>query len=174
MENTIPETGSDSTETSATFAPPASQEALDKLIKERLAQQARNRFGDYDELKAKATKFDKLEDAKKSEIERFASQLATITAERDALKAAQELAGIKAEVAAEKGVSADLLRGSTRDELESHAEAIAKAIAEGAPKQRRGGSVDPRDALKTPGTSQSGAKGDSPAAAAIRALYKKP
>ena len=63
---------------------------VEKLIKERLAQQAKNKFGDYDELKSKA-------DGAKTLEERFAAlegQLAT-----------SEAKALRASVAAEFGIS---------------------------------------------------------------------
>lgn len=48
----------------------------------------------------------------------------TITGERDALKAAGELAELTNEIARKNGIPVEALRGSTREELEAHAEVL--------------------------------------------------
>lgn len=53
-----------------TFTPPASQEEFDKMVGARLARE-RQRFADYDELKAKAAKLDEAEQASKTELQRL-------------------------------------------------------------------------------------------------------
>ena len=51
------------------FTPIETQEKFDEAIKERLARE-RAKFADYDELKAKAAKFDEAEEARKSDLEK--------------------------------------------------------------------------------------------------------
>lgn len=92
-----------------TFTPITTQEDLDKVIGARLARE-RDKYADYDDLKAAASK---LADAE--------ARLAQIDA-----KAA--LDKIRNDVAQEAGVPADLLRGSTKDELTAHASALAEAL----------------------------------------------
>lgn len=101
------------------FKAPASQEELDRIIQARLDRE-RKRFADYDDIKAKAEKFAKLEEANKTEAERTAERLEA--AERRA--AELETKAIRAEVAAAKGVPVALLTGSTQEELEAAADAL--------------------------------------------------
>lgn len=61
------------------FTPPASQEELNRIIEQRLARE-RGKFADYDDLKAKAAKFDEADAASKSELQKALDQIA----ERDA------------------------------------------------------------------------------------------
>jgi hypothetical protein len=61
------------------FKPIASQEDLDRVIGDRLARE-RAKFGDYDDLKAKAAKFDEVDAASKTELQK----LQDAVAERDA------------------------------------------------------------------------------------------
>lgn len=92
-----------------TFTPITTQEELDKVIGARLARE-REKFADYDDLKAAASK---LADAE--------ARLAQIDAQA-------ELDKIRNDVAQEAGVPAGLLRGSTKDELAAHASALAEAL----------------------------------------------
>lgn len=49
------------------------QADIDRIVKERLARQ-KSQFADYDDLKTKAAKFDELEQAQKSELEKWQEQ----------------------------------------------------------------------------------------------------
>lgn len=91
------------------FTPITTQEDLDKVIGARLARE-REKYADYDDLKAAASK---LADAE--------ARLAQINAQA-------ALDKIRNDVAKEAGVPADLLRGSTKDELAAHASALAAAL----------------------------------------------
>ena len=114
--------GEQTTETAAaaeTFAAPASQEELDRIIQARLDRE-RKKFADYDELKKAADRLTQLEEANKSEAEK-----AVARAEAAEKRAAElEAATLKATVAADKGVPAALLTGSTQEELEASADAL--------------------------------------------------
>ena len=92
-----------------TFTPITTQEDLDKVIGARLARE-REKYADYDDLKAAASK---LADAE--------ARLAQIDAQA-------ALDKIRNDVAQEAGVPADLLRGATKDELAAHAAALAEAL----------------------------------------------
>nr|DAY24960.1 MAG TPA: Major head protein [Caudoviricetes sp.] len=91
------------------FAPITTQEELDKVIGARLARE-RDKYADYDDLKAAASKLAEAE-ARLSQIDAQAA-----------------LDKIRNDVAQEAGVPADLLRGSTKDELTAHASALAEAL----------------------------------------------
>lgn len=119
----ITDTNADTTEATATevtetqaapadrhaFAPITTQEELDKVIGARLARE-RDKYADYDDLKAAASKLAEAE-ARLSQIDAQAA-----------------LDKIRNDVAQEAGVPADLLRGSTKDELTAHASALAEAL----------------------------------------------
>lgn len=62
-----------------TFTPPATQEDLDRIVGQRLSRE-RAKYADYDDLKAKAEKFDEAESATKSELQKLQDAIA----ERDA------------------------------------------------------------------------------------------
>lgn len=91
------------------FTPITTQEDLDKVIGARLARE-RDKYADYDDLKAAASKLAEAE-----------ARLAQIDAQATLDK-------IRNDVAKEAGVPANLLRGSTKDELTAHAAALAEAL----------------------------------------------
>lgn len=111
------------------FTPPASQEELDRIIADRLSRQEskiRGEFADYDDMKAKAGKFDEVE-----------QRAAAAEKERDDLKAAQDKANAESEqrkqiatwadeVGKAKNVPAGLLlrAGTTKAELEAYADEL--------------------------------------------------
>jgi hypothetical protein len=114
------------------------QADLDRIVKERLAQQAKNKFGDYDELKAKAD--------------------GAVTAEERLAKLEQELAAtradsLKSKVAARFGIStepgskgepsdADLfLTGTDEDALVAQAQRLAGREAD----RKKSGNVAPKE-----------------------------
>jgi hypothetical protein len=108
------------------FTPIQSQDDLDRIITKRLARE-RERFGDYEALKDKASKFDQLEDDKKSEIQK-ASDRAT-QAETRASDA--ELRALRLEVAMDKGLTptqAKRLVGKTKEELEADADELIESF----------------------------------------------
>lgn len=62
-------------ESTDTFTPPASQADLDRIVEQRLARE-RSKFADYDDLKAKAAKFDEADAAAKSELQKALDAIA--------------------------------------------------------------------------------------------------
>lgn len=61
------------------YTPPATQEDLNRVIEQRLARE-RAKFADYEDIKAKAAKFDEVDAANKTELQK----LQDAVAERDA------------------------------------------------------------------------------------------
>lgn len=133
-----------------------SQEDLDRVVTQRLARE-RNKFADYDDLKAKASKLEQLEDANKTAEQKVA----------DRLKAAEDRAteleskALRTDIATSKSVPAALLSGSTKEELEASADALIAFRGE----QKKPGPVIPNQG-KTPLTVT-----DDPARAAVRQLF---
>lgn len=74
------EGGSTSTADTDNFTPITSQEEFDKALKPRLERE-RSKYGDYKDLKEKASKYDELEQANKSEIEKATERVAKAEAE---------------------------------------------------------------------------------------------
>ncbi|MCT1607163.1 hypothetical protein M3B43_07450 [Nesterenkonia massiliensis] len=93
-----------------------SQEDLDRIIQARLERE-RKKFEGFDEFKAKAAKADEIS-AKNAELTELVSTY----------QAKEEQSKLAAEVAEAAGVPADALRGSTREELEAHAETLKSLL----------------------------------------------
>lgn len=106
------------------FTPPASQEELNKIIEKRLERE-RSKFGDYDDLKAKAAKLDDIEAANKSELEK--ANEAKTAAEQAAEQAKSE--ALRWKVAAKHGISDEdaelFLTGTDEQTLTKQAERLA-------------------------------------------------
>lgn len=122
-ESAAPEGGA------AEFKPITSQEDLNKILGERLK---RAKPADYDELRAKAAKFDEVEREKLTETQRLQAQLDDLSGK--AAKAERENARLAA-IAAE-GIPAeyqDLVHGETPEQFAASAkkakELISKAAA---------------------------------------------
>ncbi len=154
-----PETGSKPAEAQKPeFQPITSQEQLNALLGDRLARE-RAKFADYDELKAKATKFDQAEQASKTELEKAVEANAKLRIELDSYRAREQVAQWASEVSEATGIPATVLRGSNKDELEAHAAELQKLIGA----RRRGGN-DPvpsqgtGDPRRSPGGYRAGAE----------------
>lgn len=82
------------------------------------------------ELRSKASRLDELEDAQKTELQKAidrAEKAEAVIAKREQADAARALAE---DVATAKGVSASVLRGTTKEELEAHADSILALLPE--------------------------------------------
>lgn len=167
-EPTTPSAGS---ETPPEGAPPAdlqpkdqafTQADVDRIVRERLAQQAKNKFGDYDSLKAKAGESQTLEQR---------------VAEMEARTQAAEAEALRARVAAEFGVStkkgpkgepsdADLfLTGSDESTLTAQAQRLMAREED----RKKQGNFAPKE-----GTTQiSGGTGEDEREF-VRGLFKRP
>lgn len=106
------------------------QAELDQIITDRLAQQAKNKFGDYAELKAKA------EGAKT--VEQKLAELETKHAEAEAR-------ALRSNIATKHGISAEdrdlFLTGSDEAALEAQAKRLAERVAD----QKKGGNRAPKE-----------------------------
>ena len=89
-----------------------SQEDVNRIVQERL-QRERDKFSDYDELKAAAERAQELEAEKTTLAERVA--------EFEAKEEQQKLVNSVAEAT---GIPAAALKGDTKEELEAHAEVL--------------------------------------------------
>ena len=82
------------------FKPITSQDDLNRIITERISRE-RAKFSDYADIKAKAERFDELEAANKSEIERAADAKAAAERERDEARAE----ALRLRIATQHGIS---------------------------------------------------------------------
>lgn len=104
------------------------QSEVDRIVTKRLSD-----FADYDELKAKAEKFDEVEEANKSELQKAIDKANKLQSELDTLTKQNEVRAVRDEVSQTTGVPASLLTGSTKDECEAQAKAIAEYKAQTTP-----------------------------------------
>ena len=104
------------------------QADVDRIVTNRLAK-----YSDYDTLKAKAEKFDAAEEANKSELEKALEKANKLQTELDDLHKRDEVRAVRDEVSQTTGVPASLLTGSTKEECEAQAKAIAEFKAQTAP-----------------------------------------
>ena len=95
------------------FTPITSQEALDAIIAKRVERE-RRKYADYDTLTAK--------------ISTLETDLSAATAKVETYEREATHASLIREVAKETGVPADLLRGSTREEMTAHGKALAEFL----------------------------------------------
>ncbi len=123
MAEEVKDVTTPSTEPERTFT----QSELNAILGDRLAQE-RKKYADFDSFKEKAEAYDKQVEASKSELEKAIEERDKYKKEIDALKAANELKQLTEEVARETGIDASILRGSTREELEAHANLIKSAF----------------------------------------------
>ena len=96
------------------------------LAKDR--KQMAEKYSDYEELKQKASRLDEIEAANKSELEKANEKAAQLESELKAIKEAEAVRVIRDDVAKETGIPAHLLTGSTKEECEAQAAAIADYV----------------------------------------------
>ncbi|MBR6473427.1 MAG: hypothetical protein IKS99_06885 [Firmicutes bacterium] len=99
------------------------QEEVNQMIGERLARE-RAKFSNYEELEAKAHKFDEIEEKSKTELQKATEKANALQAELDGLKKANSVRELREKVAKEKQIPAHLLTADTEDELNAQADAI--------------------------------------------------
>ena len=115
------------------------QDDVNAAVEARLSRE-RAKYADYEALKEKAAKYDKAEEAAKSELQKAQDLAADYKAKLDARE--KELNATKArdKVSAETGVPAALLTGESEESCRAQAEALLKW--RGAPKAAPNRSVD--------------------------------
>ena len=102
------------------------QSEVDDIIKKRLSRAKSEVPSDYEELKSKAQKFDELENANKTELQKATEELEKLKgdiAKRDAKDKANAL---KAKISKDTGVPAELIAGADEDEMKAWAERVAE------------------------------------------------
>lgn len=119
-----------------------SQADVDKIVMERL-QRERQKYGDYDSLKDKASKYDQLEEASKTELQKATEKAAKLQKELDSLKQAETIRQVRSKVSKETGVPETLLTAGTEEECRAQAEAIKAFADPGYPKVKDGGENHP-------------------------------
>lgn len=117
------------------------QEEVNAIVGKRLAEE-KGKYSDYEDLKAKAAKYDEAEEAQKTELQKVTERANNLEAELSQIKKANEVRTMRENVSKETGIPANLLTGATEEECKAQADAI-KAFAQpsGYPKVRDGGEI---------------------------------
>ena len=124
------------------------QGEMDAIIGQRLARE-REKYADYDILKAKAAKFDESEDAQKTELQKAQEKASSLETELNEMKAAKKITEIRSKVAKETGVPAELLHGNDEETCKAQADAIKKVAGPSYPNVLDGGEPNKPPAGKT-------------------------
>ena len=130
-DKTPPEGGKADDKGGDGFKPVTSQADLDRIIGERVARE-RGKYADYDEIKAKAAKFDEAQAASLSEIERERQAREAAESELNKYRTREQVTKWAEEITKDSGVPASALRGSTREELEEHFNVLSSLLKPGA------------------------------------------
>lgn len=99
------------------------QSELDQIIGERLKRE-REKYPDYDALKEKAARLDKIEEDAKTELQKAQEKTEKLEAEISAMKHTEEVRAIRDKVAQATGVPASLLTGETEEACNEQAAGI--------------------------------------------------
>jgi len=124
-----PPGGSAGDETGKTFT----QAELDRILGERLARE-REKYQDYDQLKAASEELKKLKEAQMSEIEKAKTAAAEVEAKLKAKEAEVEalrVEQLRARLVTEAGLPVALasrVRGTTEDEIKADIEELKKLV----------------------------------------------
>ena len=119
------------------------QDEVNAIVNDRLGRE-RAKYSDYDALKEKASKFNQIEEASKTELQKITDKATALESELNALKKANEIQQIRAEVAKAQNVPAELLTADTKESCEEQAKSLlAFANSQnGYPVLRDGGEVN--------------------------------
>lgn len=135
MENTAPQEQATETKT-------FTQEDVNRIVTDRLYKERQKYEGiDLDALKEKAAKFDEMEEANKSELQKANDKAIQLEAELKELKKANEVRDIRDKVAKETGVPYSLLTAETEEDCRTQAKAVLDYKASTYPTVRDGGEV---------------------------------
>ena len=94
----------------------------------RIRRATKEKYAGYDEFKEKAALYDQLQEESKTELQKAQDEVARLQAELKERTDREEREAIRARVAEETGVPAELLRGDDQEEMEAHAETLKKYL----------------------------------------------
>lgn len=113
-------------ETAAAPAAPErtfTQAELDAIVGDRLSRE-RQKYADYDALKAKAASYDAQQEAGKSELQKAQEKAGQYKSQLEELQKTMAARDARDKVSAETGVPASLLTADTEEACKAQAEAI--------------------------------------------------
>lgn len=137
MGTDFQETNSNEVEAQKTFT----QEEVDAIINGRFGRMM-EKYKDYDALKAKADKFDEIEEASKTELQKATEKAKALQDELDAFKKAESLRTMREKVAHDTGIPVNLLTAESEDACKEQAKQILEfSRPSGYPQVKDGGEV---------------------------------
>ena len=96
------------------------QAEMNAIIEGRLARE-REKYSDYDSLKEKAGKFDEIQEANKTEIQKANEKAEVLAKELESLKASNTIKAAREKVAKETAVPVELLTGNDEESCKAQA-----------------------------------------------------
>lgn len=99
------------------------QDEVNAIVADRLKRES-TKYSDYDSLKEKASKFDEMEEANKTELQKATEKANTLQKQLDDLTRSNSVRDIRDKIASETGVPSNLLSGETEEACKAQAEAI--------------------------------------------------
>lgn len=126
------------------------QEELNAIVNDRLGRE-KAKYSDYEALKEKASKFDQIEEASKTELQKITDKATALESELKALKKANEIRGIREEVAKTMNIPTDLLTADTKEGCEAQAKSLLAfaSAQQGYPTLKDSGEVNPAGEAST-------------------------
>lgn len=119
------------------------EEDVNRIVTDRLHRERQKYEGiDLDALKEKAAKFDEMEEASKSELQKANEKAAELETELNALKKQNAVREIRDKVAKETGVPYSLLTAETEEDCRTQAQAVLDYKQTPYPAVRDGGEVN--------------------------------
>lgn len=110
------------------------QDDVNRIVQTRITE-VKSKYADYDDLKAKAMKFDEKEEAEKTELQKATERADALQTQLDQLTKSNKVRDLRMKVSKETGVPYDLLSGEDEESCKTQAEAILKfANPKGYPK----------------------------------------
>jgi hypothetical protein len=143
MEETVKQETTETTETK-TFT----QEEVNRIVGERVAREA-GKYSDYEDLKAKATKYDEMEEANKTELEKAQERASELEAELKSIMDAEAVRVMREKVSEETGGPANLITATSEEEAMEQANAIKQYATPTYPKVMDSGEAHSVSAVKT-------------------------
>lgn len=99
------------------------QAEVNAIISDRVARE-RAKYADYDTMKDKAAKYDEVEEASKTELQKEKERADSLKNQLDRLTRANSIREVRTKVAKETGVPADILSGEDEESCKTQAQAI--------------------------------------------------
>lgn len=124
------------------------QEDVNRIVGERLARETA-KYADYDSLKDKASKFDQMEEANKTELQKAQEKAANLQSELDGLRKSEEIRQMREKVSAATGVPVSLITAETEEAATEQANAIKQYATPTYPKVKDSGEVHSTGDQKT-------------------------